>query len=167
MKRQLPIRLAICAAALAGSASVAAVAAPAGIAGAAAKTVTCTKLTGSGTISKQTISLSGCTGSGVSQTGATGSGTATTNSSKKTGTASIKWKTGKTSTESYTFKEDTGSSNNCPAKTGYVKLAKAVESGKVTGGTATLLKTSAVTATACAYSKAGKIYIFNDGPVHV
>ena len=130
------------------------------------QTLTCTKLTGSGTITKQTISLSGCTGTG-GQTGSTGSGTATTNTTKKTGTASIKWKTGKTSTESYTFKEDTGSSNNCPAKSGYTKLAKAVETGKVTGGTATELTGSAVTANACAYSKSGKIFIFNDGPVHV
>ena len=167
MHRHLPIRLAICAAALAGSASVAAVAVPGGIAGAAAKSLTCTKLTGSGTIAKQTISLSGCTGTASGQTGSTGSGTATTNATAKTGTASIKWKTGKTSTESYTFKEETGSSNNCPAKTGYTKLAKAVETGKVTGGTATELKGSAVTANACAYSKSGKIYIFNDGPVHV
>ena len=116
MRRHLSIRLAICAAALAGSASVAAVAVPGGIAGAAAKTVTCTKLTGSGTISKQTISLSGCSGTASGQTGSTGTGTATTNSSKKSGTASIKWKTGKTSLETYTFKEDTGSSNNCPRR---------------------------------------------------
>ena len=167
MRRHLPIRLAICAAALAGSASVAAVAVPGGIAGAAAKTVTCTKLTGSGTIAKQTISLSGCTGTASGQTGSTGSGTATTNSSKKSGTASIKWKTGKTSVETYTFKEDLGSSNNCPAKTGYTKLAKAIETGKVSSGSATELNGGAVTADACAYSKSGKIYIFNDGPVHV
>ncbi len=167
MHRHLPIRITICAAALAGSASLAAVAVPGGIAGAAAKTLTCKSLTGSGTVSKQTISISGCAGTASGQTGTKGAGTATTNASKDSGTATIKWTKGKTSVESYTFKEDTGSSNNCPAKSGYVKLAKAVETGKVTGGTATELRGSAVTADACAYSKGTKIYIFNDGPVKV
>ncbi len=166
MRHHLLTRLMI-GAALAGSVSLVAVAVPGGIAGAAAKTLTCKTLTGSGTVSKQTISISGCSGTASGQTGTKGTGTATTNSSKDTGTATIKWTTGKTSDESYTFKEDLGSSNNCPAKSGYAKLAKAVETGKVTGGTATELKGSAVTADACAYSKSGKIYIFNDGSVKV
>lgn len=166
MRSHFPIRLAVCAAALAGSASLAAVAVPGGIAGAAAKTLTCTTLTGSGTITKQTIAISGCSGTASSQTGTAGTSTVTTNISTKKGTATIKWtKTKLTTTESYSYVEDTGSKNTCVAKSGYTKLAMAVEKGTVTGGTATSLKTGAVSGTVCAYSKSGKVYIFNKGPV--
>jgi hypothetical protein len=145
---------------------MAAVVVPGGIAGAAAKTLTCTSLTGSGTATKQTIAISGCSGTGSSQTGSAGTSTVTTNIATKKGTATISWtKTKKTTTESYSYVEDTGSKNTCAAKSGYSKLAMAVEKGTVTGGTATGLKTGAVTATVCAYSKSGKIYIFNKGPV--
>jgi hypothetical protein len=165
MHRHLLTRLTICAA-LAGTASVAALAVPGGIAGAAAKTLSCTTLTGSGTASSQTIAISGCTGTGSSQTGSKGTSKVTTNASTKKGTATITWtSTHKTSIESYSFVEDTGSKNTCATRSGYTKLAMAIEKGTVTGGTATALKGGAVTSTVCAYSKSGKIYIFNKGAV--
>jgi hypothetical protein len=166
MQRHLLTRLTICAALAGSAASVAAVAAPGGIAGAAAKTLSCKTLTGSGTATSQTIALSGCTGTASNQTGAKGTATVKTSASSKKGTVTIKWtSTKKTSIESYTYVEDTGSKNTCAAKSGYTKLAMAVEKGSVTGGTATELRGGAVTATVCAYSKSGKIWIFNKGPV--
>lgn len=167
MHRHLLTRLTICAA-LAGSASLAAVAVSGSISGATtpAKTLSCTTLTGSGTATSQTIAISGCSGSASNQTGTKGTSKVTTNASTKKGTATITWtSTKKTSVESYTYTEDTGSKNTCATKSGYTKLAMAVEKGTVTGGTATELKGGAVTATVCAYSKSGKIYIFNKGPV--
>lgn len=159
MRRHLPTRVVLCAA-LAGAASLTAVAIPGGIAGAAAKTLSCTTLTGNET----TEAISGCSGTGSSQTGTKGTATVKNNLSKKSGTATITWtSTKKTSIESYTYTEDTGTKNTCAAKTGYAKLAMAVEKGSVTGGTATLLKGGAVSGTVSAYSKSSKIYVFNKG----
>ena len=67
MRRHLPTRVVLCAA-LAGAASLTAVAIPGGIAGAAAKTLSCTTLTGNET----TEAISGCSGTGSSQTGTKG-----------------------------------------------------------------------------------------------
>jgi hypothetical protein len=161
MRRHLPTRLVLCAA-FAGGASLAVVALPGSFAGATtAKTLSCTTLTGGET----TQAISGCTGSGVSQTGSKGTSKVVNNVSKKSGKATITWtSTKKTSIESYTYTEDTGTKNTCAAKTGYTKLAMAVEKGTVTGGTATLLKGGAVSGTVCAYSKSGTIYVFNKGP---
>ena len=58
---------------------------------------------------------------------------------------------------------DTGTKNTCAAKSGYTKVAMAVEKGTVTGGSATGLVGGAVNGTVCAYSKSG-IHIFNKGP---
>jgi hypothetical protein len=86
--------------------------------------------------------------------------------STKSGTATVKWATGKTSKETYKYTELLGTKNKCAAKTGYTKLAEAAETGKVVaGGTATGMVGGAVTTNACAYSKSGKVYIFNLGPV--
>jgi hypothetical protein len=155
-------------AALAGSASLIAVAAPAGVASAAPLTSSCTTLTGvtTATATKSTEKISGCSGSAKSLTGVSGTIAVTTNQKTKSGTAVVTWATKKTSKETYKFTELTGSKNNCATKSGYTKLAKAVETGKVVaGGTATAMVGGAVTANACAYSKSGKVYIFNQGPV--
>ena len=157
---KLPMRLMVCAA-LAGSASLAAVAIPGGTASAAPLTLSCKTLTGSETA--QTIS--GCSGTASKETGTKGTSTVKNNLSKKTGVATVKWSTKKTSIESYSYTELLGASNKCPAKSGYTKVAEAPEKGKVTGGTATGMIGGAVTGTACAYSKSGKISIFNDGPI--
>ena len=50
------------------------------------------------------------------------------------------------------YTEDTGTKNISAAKTTYTKL-----------GTANLLKSGAVSGAVCAYSKSGKISIFNKG----
>ncbi len=161
MRRHLATRLVLCAA-FAGGASLAAVAVPGGIASATtAKTLSCTTLTGG----ESTQSISGCTGSGSSQTGSKGTSKVVNNISKKSGTATITWtSTKKTSIESYTYTEDTGTKNTCAAKTGYTKVAMAVEKGTVTGGTATSLKGGAVSGTVCAYKKGTTIAVFNKGP---
>jgi hypothetical protein len=160
MRRHLATRLVLCAA-FAGSASLAAVAVPGGFASATtAKTLSCTTLTGGET----TQAISGCSGSGSSQTGTKGTSKVVNNLSKKSGTATITWtSTKKTSIEKYTYTEDTGTKNTCAVKSGYTKLAMAVEKGTVTGGTATLLKGGAVSGTVCAYSKSGKISVYNKG----
>jgi hypothetical protein len=154
-------------AALAGSASLIAVAAPAGVAGAATLTSSCTTLTGvtTATATKSTEKLSGCSGTASALTGKTGTVAVTTNMKTKSGTATVTWATKKTSIESYKYSELLGSKNKCANKSGYTKLAEAVETGKVTGGTATAMKNGVVTSNACAYSKSGKVYIFNLGPV--
>jgi hypothetical protein len=158
---RLPVKLLICAAAVAGTASMTAASVPGGIASASALTLSCTTLTGSETAQ----SISGCTGTASKLTGTKGTSTVKNNTSKKTGVATVKWtSTKKTSIESYTYTELTGTKNKCAAKAGYVKLAEAVEKGKVTGGTATAMIGGAVTGTVCAYSKSG-IHIFNLGPV--
>jgi len=160
MRRHLATRIVLCAA-FAGSASLAALAVPGGVAGATtAKTLSCTTLTGNET----TQAISGCTGSGSSQTGSKGTSKVVNNVSKKSGKATITWtSTKKTSIESYTYTEDTGTKNTCAAKSGYAKLAMAVEKGSVTGGTATSLTGGAISGTVCAYSKSSKIYVFNKG----
>ena len=160
---RLPTRLLICAAAVAGTASMTAMAVPGGIASAAAPlTLSCTTLTGSETAQ----SISGCTGNASKLTGTKGTSTVKNNLSKETEVATVKWtSTKKTSIESYSYTELTGTKNKCAAKAGYTKLAEAVEKGKVTGGTATAMVGGAVTGTVCAYSKSGKISIFNLGPV--
>jgi hypothetical protein len=159
MHRHFPSRLVLCAA-LAGSASLAAVAIPGGIAGAAAKTLSCTTLTGTETAQ----AISGCSGSGSSQTGTKGTVKVVNNVAKKSGVATVTWtSTKKTSIEKYTYVEDTGTKNTCAAKSGYTKVAMAVEKGTVTGGSATGLVGGAVNGTVCAYSKSG-IHIFNKGP---
>jgi len=157
---KLPARILVCAA-VAGSASVAAVTIPGGIASATPLTLSCTSLSGSETAQ----SISGCTGTASKETGSKGTSTVKNNLAKKTGVATVKWTTGKTSIESYSYKELFGSSNKCAAKTSYSKVAEAPETGKVTGGTATAMVGGAVTGTACAYSKSGKISIFNMGPI--
>ena len=168
MRRHNAIRLVVCAA-LAGSASLAAVAIPGGIASAAPLTLSCTTLTGvtTATATSSTEHLSGCSGTAKTLTGTSGTAAVKTNLSTKKGTAVVTWATHKTTDESYSFTELLGTSNKCPAKTGYSKFAEAKESGTVTGGTATAMKGGAVTAIACAYGKSGKVYIFNDGPVKV
>ena len=150
-------RLLVCAA-LAGSASLAVVGIPAGTAGAATQlTVTCTSLTGSNT--SQTAS--GCSGADVSQTGTHGTITPHVNTTTHKGTATIKWATGKTTTESTSYV--TSSDASCPTKTGYTKLARATTTSVVTGGTATkLIGTKKFTAVSCEYANGG-LKIFNVG----
>jgi hypothetical protein len=98
-------------------------------------------------------------------TGSKGTITVKNDISKDSGTASIKWSTGKTSVETYTYKELTGSGNTCPGKSGYTKLAEAPETGLVTSGSAAAMDKGKVAATVCAYQKSSKVYLFNDGPV--
>ena len=86
-------------------------------------------------------------GTASKETGTKGTSTVKNNLSKKSGVATVKWTTGKTSIESYTYTEELGSSNKCPAKSGDTKVAEAPEKGKVTGGTATGMVGGAVTAT--------------------
>jgi|ERR1700722_20388458 hypothetical protein len=149
--------------AVAGLASLAAVVIPGGIASASPLTLSCTTL--KGTSAAQT--LTGCTGTAASQTGSHGSVTVKNNLSTKKGTATVKWATGKTSIESYSFTVLTGTNNKCVARTGYTKVAEAPEKGTVTGGTVTAMKTGAVSGIVCAYSKSGSstIYVFNMGPI--
>jgi hypothetical protein len=155
MRRHLPVRLLVCGAFLAGSASVAALAIPGGIAGAKGDSLTCTTISGNAT--SQT--LSGCSGTASSQTGSSG----TSQVSTKTTT----WVTGKTSVESYSYKELTGKKDHCPAPAaGYTAVAEVKEKGKVTGGTATLLVGSKIKGTVCVYEQTSTsdIVIHGDGP---
>lgn len=146
---KLPARLLVCAVAAAGSASLAAAAIPAGSASAATPlTLTCTSLSGN----QSTQKISGCSGTGKSETGATG--TAKVASSNKS--ATITWSTKKTSVESFTYKDVTP--NACPAVTGYTSLLEVSESGSVTGGTATGLKGRKVSGKVCVYDK-GSTYL--------
>jgi hypothetical protein len=168
MRRHLFTHLLI-GAALAGSASLIAVAAPVGVAGATVLTSSCTTLTGTTTTTAKTSTemLSGCSGTASSLTGKSGK-VAVKQTAKGTGgsgTATVTWATNKTSIETFTYKESLGTSNKCANKTGYTKLAEAAETGKVTGGTATGMVGGTVTSNACAYSKSGKVYLFNLGPV--
>jgi hypothetical protein len=152
MRRHLPLRLLVCAAALAGSASVAAVAIPGGIAGAAALSVKCTGLTGNAS----TQSLSGCSGKGFSETGATGT--------SDVSTSTITWATGNTSVAAVTYKEYTGKKDKCPAPmAGYTAVAEVKEKGSVTGGNA--LVGSKIKGTVCVYSQtsSGDILVNGDG----
>jgi hypothetical protein len=153
MRRKLPIRLLTCAL-LAGSASLSAIAISGTTAGAVTpQTVTCTALTGSETA--QTIS--GCSGTGLAQTGATGS--------SKVSTKTITWKTKKTSKETYKTVVDSGSKNTCAAKAGYTKVDLIIETGSITGGTATKLVGGKTAATVCLYKKGSTFSVFNKGPV--
>ena len=83
------------------------------------------------------------------------------NTTTHKGTATIKWATGKTTTESTSYV--TSSDASCPTKTGYTKLARATTTSVVTGGTATkLIGTKKFTAVSCEYAKGG-LKIFNVG----
>jgi hypothetical protein len=133
-----------------GSASLVALAIPGGAASATSPlTVTCTKLTGSNTTQK----FSGCSGSGKSETGTTGTSTVAKNDKS----ASVKWATGKTSTETFTFKKVTPST--CPKLAGETLIEEVSETGTITGGTATGLKGGKVSGKDCVYTKSGKITV--------
>ena len=125
------------------------------IAGAATQvTGACTTLSGSE--ASQTLSF--C--NDLSDTG--GGGTITAHESGKKGTASILWTSGKTTTESFTYKELTGSKDKCPAKAGYTAVAEAQETSKVTGGTATdLVGKKKLKSTDCAYKSGSTIIVEN------
>jgi len=138
---------------LAGSASLSAIVVTANVAGATPETVTCTTLTGSSTV--QTVS--GCSGTGVAQTGTHGTATVATKT--------VKWSTAKTSVEKYTLKIDKGTANTCATKSGYTKYALIIETGSVTGGTATKLVGGAVSADVCVYAKGTALSVVNKGPV--
>jgi hypothetical protein len=105
--------------------------------------VTCTKLTGSGSTTK----LTGCSGTGKAQTGTSGTGKTASNDK----TATITWATKKTSIETFTYKLITP--NKCPAVSGATKEYEVAEAGSVTGGTATGLKGSKIKGTVCVYKK--------------
>ena len=140
---RLPARLLVCAAAVAGTASLAAVTIPSVATAAGPLTLTCTKLTGSATTQK----ITGCSGTGKTETGTSG----TTKVASNDKSATITWATKKTSVESFTYKAVTP--NVCPAVTGYTKLIEVNESGSVTGGTATGLKGGKVSGKVCVYKK--------------
>jgi hypothetical protein len=154
--RQHFTRLLVCAA-MAGTASLAVVAIPGTTSGAATQlTVVCTSLTGTTT----SETAAGCSGADVSQTGA--KGTITPKVKGTGGTATIKWATGKTSTETFTYK--TSSAASCPKKAGYTAVIEATQTSKVTAGTATkLIGSKSFVGKSCEYSKSGKLYVFNVG----
>jgi hypothetical protein len=151
---QLSARFLVCAAAVAGSASVAVVTVPGTASAATPLTVTCTKLTGNQTTQK----ITGCSGTGKSETGTSG----TTKVASNDKSATITWATKKTSIESFTYKSVTP--NACPAVSGYTKLLEVNETGSVTGGTATGMKGGKVSGKVCIYKK-GSAYLVNSlGP---
>jgi hypothetical protein len=151
---RLPARLLVCAAAIAGTASLAAVAVSNVASAATPLSVTCTKLAGNASTQK----LTGCSGTGKAQTGTSG----TTTVAKGDKSASIKWASGKTSTETFTYK--TVTQNACPAISGDKKLLEVSETGKVTGGTATGLKNSVVSGKVCIYTKGSADVVNSLGP---
>jgi hypothetical protein len=126
-----------------------------GMAGAVTQvTGTCTSLSGG----ESTQTLSGC--NDTSDTG--GGGTITTTLSGMSGTASITWDSGKTTTETFKYKESTGSKDKCPAIPGDTALAEAKDTSKVTGGTATdLIGKKKLKSTDCAYNTASGIIVVN------
>jgi hypothetical protein len=127
-----------------------------GMAGAVTQvTGTCSSLSGS----ESSQTLSGC--NDTSDT--CGSGTITTTlGSGGTGTASISWASGKTTTETFKYKEYTGSKDKCPAMTGDTALAEAKDTSKVTGGTATdLIGKKKLKSTDCAYNTTSGIIVVN------
>lgn len=150
----LPARLWMCAAAVAGLASLLTVTIPGSASASTPLTVKCTKATGNST--KQTIT--GCSGSGISETGT--SGASTVASSERSDT--IRWKTGRTTVESIKY---TSVTNQCPAVSGYKKVLEASEVGSVTGGTATGLKGGKVSGKFCAYMKSTAYLVNNLGPI--
>lgn len=153
MRYQRPVRLLACAI-VAGSASLSAVlvvGSPAGAAG--GQTITCKTLTGN----EKTQAISGCSGAATSQTGTSGNSTVSTKT--------VKWKTGKTSVETYTTKVDTGSKNTCAAKSGYTKEDLIIETGSIKSGTATDLVGGKTSAQVCLYKKGSSFYVFNKGSV--
>jgi hypothetical protein len=176
MKRHLPIRLLV-SAAIAGSAIVTAAAAvPTGLASAttpAPLTVTCTTETGSETA----IAVSNCTGTGaiVGEAGKTptkGTGKVSNLNKPKAGdvTVSIAWAGGKTSVESDKETHVTTPATvakDCTTRAGYTKLAYVTETGTVTSGSATKMVKGVVSGHSCAYSKSGKVYVFNQGALKI
>jgi hypothetical protein len=153
MIRRLPVRILTCAV-IAGSASLSAAVIPGSTAGAATpETVTCTSLTGSET----SQAISGCSGTGVAQTGATGKSVVSTKT--------ITWKTKLTSKETYKTVVYTGSKNTCAVKSGYTKKDLIIETGSITGGTATKLVGGKTSADVCLYQKGSTYYVFNKGSV--
>ena len=147
---------------MAGSATLVAAAVPGGIASATILTSSCTTLTGNAT----TQHLSGCSGTALALTGTTGTITVVNHPATKTGVATIKWATAKTTIESYSYSELTGTSDKCPKHGTLSPIAEAKEKGTVTGGTATAMKGGTFTSTACAYAPSkGVLEIFNMGPV--
>jgi hypothetical protein len=156
MTRHLPIRLAI-SAALAGSA-LAVVAIPTGVAGAAVQSVSCAatgtapSLSPTGT---DALKYTGCTGTGAAATGATGSGTVKTTGKQPTGTGTdtIKWKSGKTSSITFSYKETEAKATvtaKCKKVTNDTALAYVTQTGTVKSGTA--LVGSKVSGNSCVYT---------------
>jgi hypothetical protein len=154
MRRTLPVRLLTCAI-LAGSASLSAIVVSGSTAGSVTtpETVTCTHLTGSETAQ----SISGCSGTGLAQTGISGSSVVST--------ATITWKTKLTSKEKYKTSVDTGSKNTCANKAGYTKEDLVIETGSITGGTATKLVGGKTSADVCLYKKGSVFSVVNKGSV--
>ncbi len=87
--------------------------------------------TPSGAANLTSDTLSGCTGTDVSQTGKTGVFTAKGGTPP---TSKVVWKTGKTSTIGDLSANNV--TNNCPSRSGLKKTNKVKYTGKVTGGTA-------------------------------
>ncbi len=137
------------------TASWVAVTVPGGVASASPVTVTCSKFTGD----KATQKLTGCSGSGKSQTGASGTSVAASNDES----ATIRWATGKTTAEKYSYKGV--KPNECPAVSGYKKFLEVTESGSVTGGSATELKGGRVSGKVCIYTKDSSYLLKNLGPM--
>jgi len=141
MGDQLSFRLLACSG-LVGLASLAAVIAPGAASGATVKTVSCPGFK----LVRATYAVSGCVGTDVVQTGPSGVFTFTGATS-----ASVNWKSGKTSLISH-FTKTIYPAIDCPAVAGYRKQADFHEAGLVSAGTATGLVGGRFSRTFCQYT---------------
>jgi hypothetical protein len=98
--------------------------------------------------------LTGCT-SGSSKTSANGLSIVTT--SGTSGTSTIYWNSGKTTTESFTYVLTPGS-GSCPTFEGTAAADVVTESVTVTGGNAKLTTGQTGTGTDCVYTTGGDVY---------
>ena len=119
---------------------------------------TCTSLSGNAT--SQT--MTGCTDS--IDTG--GSGVSTTtheaiSGSTVSGTDSVAWHSGLTSTESFTGTLKSGKADKCSAPAGDTNLYEVKEKGSVTGGTATHLVGSKTKGTVCTFTAPSGVVVKN------
>lgn len=127
---------------MAGSAAFAALAIPGAIAAATPLTVTCTHLSGNTT----TVSISGCSGPGV-----TAPNNATATGKLTVSTDTIKWTNGKKSI--ITYKYGTVTPDACVAKTNYASTEiKELAGTKISGGTALKLVGGAGSGKVCLYT---------------
>jgi len=149
-------------------ATIAAAFLPGRPAGATPLTLTCTGLKGSAGalygFVHGTVTLSGCTGTGLATTGSHGEDFFSLGAT--TGTFRITWATGRTSVETFTYTEYRGQSDTCPSKTGSSQYMMVTLSGHVTSGTANGLIGSVVSGTSCVYSQRGSYPVFGKGLQH-